>query len=97
VKLLLLYGLVLFGLVQCVLAQNVPNPDPPHELIVAPEPEGVEKEEEEVEVDPDIKQFGIILNGINLCANIANNSFLPHVGNCSSFIECYSKFKLYYV
>ncbi|XP_032586961.1 uncharacterized protein LOC6583299 [Drosophila mojavensis] len=76
-----LYGLALFGLFQCSGARVHLKLTPQSEEIVAPDPE-------ENVIKPDGPFSNLVVNDINLCANMANQSLLPYIGNCSSFISC---------
>lgn len=60
---------------------------PQSEEIVAPDPE-------ENVIKPDGPFSNLVVNDINLCANMANQSLLPYIGNCSSFISCVGKYEI---
>ncbi|KAH8307480.1 hypothetical protein KR044_013049, partial [Drosophila immigrans] len=87
VKLLLaLYGLILLGLVHSLRAEDVETTTFPPHSIDAPSPE-----DEIIGVDDlngQLQKYGVIVNTLNLCENIANNTFLPVVGSQSAFIRC---------
>ncbi|EDV97483.1 GH14675 [Drosophila grimshawi] len=79
VKLLLLYGF-LFALNQCVFARTYVSIVSESESIEAPNSNGESEED-----DP---KYELVVNDINLCANVANNTLLPDITNCSSYINC---------
>ncbi|KAH8369632.1 hypothetical protein KR093_000372 [Drosophila rubida] len=81
-----LYGLVLFSLVQCLWGDPIVTTKSPQDTIVAPTQEDEDEVEDELQVQ--LKTYGVIMNDLELCGNIANKTFLPFVGNNSSYIYC---------
>lgn len=91
-RLLLFYGLIQLGLLQGLWAKtNSKHSLSPIDLIVPPDPDDLNSDDDGKKDDPTTDLiFGVFENGINLCANMADDSMLPHAGNCSLYILCQS-------
>lgn len=91
VRLLLFYGLIQLGALQTVWAKtNLKLSLAAIELIVPPDPDDLNSDDDKKDNPTIDLDFGVIENGLSLCDNMADGSLLPHAGNCSLYILCES-------